>query len=73
MDHTPALSAAAKAELRDQAVRALKPVVEAYVREEVTRQLGAKAQREAVQEVVIEVLLKFYRNLSNRSGIFRNL
>ena len=58
---------------RDKLLRQLKPAVEDFVRDEVIRQLGTRAHRDAVQEVTLDVLLKFFRNLATRSSFFKNL
>lgn len=59
--------------LRTQLQRELKRDMEDFVREEVKRALGTKAQRDQVQEMTLDVLLKFYRQLANRGSFFKNM
>lgn len=57
----------------DELKRTLKKSLEDFVREEVARQLGSRASRDKVQEISLDVLFKFYRQLANRSASFKNI
>lgn len=73
MDDKSPMTSAERDQLRKHLLRELKPAVEDFVRAEVKRQLGEKAHRDAVQELTLEVLFKFFRNLANRNSFFKNL
>lgn len=73
MEKKPELSAADRDKLRQQLVRELKPQLEDFIRQEIKRQLGSKATRDNVQEITLDVLLRFFRSLGNRSTFFKNL
>jgi hypothetical protein len=60
------------AQLR-RVVSLLKPQLEDFVRAETKRQLGERATRDQIQEIALDVLFKFYRQLANRSSFFKNL
>jgi hypothetical protein len=67
------LTPAERTHLAQQVRRELKPALEDFVREEVARQLGGRAAKAQVQEISLDVLFKFYRQLANRSAFFKNV
>ncbi len=73
MEKKPELSTAERDKLRQQVMRELKPQLEDYIRQEVKKQLGAKATQDTIQTVSLDVLMRFFRSLGNRSAFFKNI